>query len=72
MDRCETLIIEARTLGKLEYKWNNDSQYAKKSYTIPDTPSQTEVEYSCKITPRNCFRKWRSREVKFICRPNGK
>ena len=73
VSRGDTLIIEATTrLGKLEYEWNHDSQYAENSYTIPDTPSQDEVKYSCKITPKHCFRKSRSREVKFICLPNGK
>ena len=65
----------AWTLGKLEkveYEWNPDLQYANKSYVIPDSPSADKVEYSCRIRPRYFLRKWRSREVKFICQPNGK
>ena len=75
MSRGEKLIIEATTtLGRLEYEWNPShvSQDAENSYTIPDTPNQDEVEYSCRITPKHYFRKSRSREVKFICPPNGK
>ena len=78
MNRRERLIADAWTFGipcpVLVYEWKCGDLVVsnEKSYRIPETPNQIEVQYSCKITPKHCLRTWRSREVKFICRPNGK
>ena len=78
MNRGETLTAEAWTFGipcpVLEYEWKrgNHTVSIEKSYTIPNTPSDAEVQYSCTITPNCCLRNWRSREVRFTCPPNGK
>ena len=74
MKHGETLLAEAWTLGGLEYEWyrGDETVYTEKSYTVPNDPTSEIVQYSCKITPKHCFGRWRRREVKFSCQPNGK